>query len=92
MAMPYSFSPIHLTPDGTDALTLAEHGRAAGTTRAAMAEAIRQRRAAFPDHDQISLRAGLIRDGFSLGELLVWYADAMAEAEACAPHATGEAA
>lgn len=81
--MPYDFTRTRLTPDGTDALTLAEHGRAAGNVRAAMAQALHLRRRAFPHHGPVELRAGLLRDGFSLGELLVWSADALAEA--CAP-------
>lgn len=88
--MPYRFAPIHLTPDGADALTLAEHGRAAGTTRAAMAQALHLRRAA--GRLSAEPRADLLRDGFTLGEILVWGAAALAEADACAPHATGEAA
>ncbi len=83
---------VRQTPDGGDALTLAEHGRASGNTRAAMAQAIALRRRAFPHHGPVELRAGLMRDGFSLGELLVWYADALAEIEACAPRTSCEAA
>lgn len=83
--MPYSFTSVHLRPDGAGALTLAEHGRAAGRVAAAMTQALVLRRRA--GRLSAEPRADLLRDGFSLGEILVWGPAAIA---AAAPGCSGE--